>query len=348
MTTFDIVWGLTLKCNYAIGWSGEYSDYDYGDYNYGIKDEWFTICELKNIQILQKDRAQMIEFDGTEEERGRIKELKIFESTVEYIPKELKLGFPNLKSLFVNGCNNLEEIDNSFFETAFDNIESLTIMRNKASNSPMQHSAIKANPFEKLPGLKMFHFDEKMIEILSENTFKGSRKLKEISFFTNRIEVVPTTLFRNLRELESVNLGSNFIENLDADLFKDNWKLKSVDFMTNKIESIPDRLFRNLFFLKEVNFSYNRINSLNAHLFKTNRNLKFLHFRINKIATIEPDSFKNLRRLQEVDFYSNACISDTLVLSECDILKELKKCFDSWSDTFKTKQNNTKNVSNFE
>lgn len=317
---------MMLECNWDFGW--------YGDFD-SAEDDW-NVCELVGVRFVKADRGEPIEFGGSFRERSKIKEVKIYQSEVEYIPRELQLYFPSMKYLFVNTCNNLESINNSFIEGRFERLESLTILRISGEDEELKY--IKGSPFEKLPKLTKLMLSEKMIETLSENSFKGLTLLKELNLFTNNIESLPVNLFKDLRRLETISLASNMIEELGDDLFMDNSRLKVIELFTNKIETLSEKLLRNLWNLEELDLNFNRLKHLSANTFKNNKKLTTLSLRGNKIVRIEPDTFRGLQNLESLDFSSNMCVSEYLVdLEDHKIDVKLKQCHENWKNNIKYK-----------
>lgn len=98
-------------------------------------------------------------------------------STVQYIPRELKLKFPRFQAFSIYQSLVIEEIDGNFMEVEFDLIEDFSIVGDSFKSGRL---SFKPNAFLNLPNLIEFFLKWYRVEQLNENMFNSNRKLKKI------------------------------------------------------------------------------------------------------------------------------------------------------------------------
>lgn len=184
----------------------------------------------------------------------KVEEIFIVDSDVEYIPKEFKHHFPNLKRLSLYNSVHTGEIYD-FFEVELKNLESLKIIGN--NNYREKLKKIPRNAFKGIPNLKTFVLKWYKIENLNENMFEHNKKLERISIYENKIKILPDGLFDGLENLEYVDFSRNKIQILPPFLFTSNKFLKKAIFYENKIADISAVTFKHLLKLEYVDLRKN-------------------------------------------------------------------------------------------
>lgn len=184
----------------------------------------------------------------------KIEEIFIVDSDVEYIPKELKHHFPNLKRLSLYNSVHTGEIYD-FFEVEFENLESLKIIGN--NNHKEKLKKIPKSALKGVPNLKQFVLRWYKIEHLTENMFEHNKKLEKIAIYENKIKIMPDGIFKGLENLQFIDFSRNKIQILPPFLFDTNKSLKRTIFYENKIADISAVTFRHLLKLEYVDLRKN-------------------------------------------------------------------------------------------
>lgn len=287
------------------------------------------LCELRDFTWLLKDKQEDFNRFGTITPGNIATIVKINSSNVEYLPKDLGVSFPHLKVVELESSVQLSELNESFFEDDFPEIESLRIWKGAIKT-------INDYSFKKIPELQEIRMNDCEVRFLSENAFQGNLKLTQLYFSGNKIRSLPRGVFRNLENLDRILFILNQIRILDKDLFKDNKRLKYIHFSVNRIQQLHPYLFRGLTELEEIGFSGNQIKILRENLFQDNLNLRIIRLYYNKIRKIHPTLFQNLSRLEHFGLDPNMCFNRSFSIeffkkhSRNFFLVDLRDCYENW------------------
>lgn len=88
----------------------------------------------------------------------------------------------------------------------------------KRSNFQHMKNLVKDTLWD-LPNLETFNINDNGILTLQEKTFRRNTKLREISFFFNRIQFLPKALFENNLSLENIDFGFNILKIIETSFF---------------------------------------------------------------------------------------------------------------------------------
>jgi Leucine-rich repeat (LRR) protein len=287
------------------------------------------LCELRDFVWLARDKQE--KFDRLDNiQPGNIATIvKINSSNIEYLPKDLAISFPHLKVVEMESSVQLPDLNTSFFEDHFPELESLRFWK-------CSIKSIQENSFEKLPALHEIRMNDCEIRSLDPDVFQGNLELREIFFSGNKIRVLPKGIFRNLGELKRILFILNQIRILDKDLFRDNKRLRYIHFSVNRIQQLDPLLFRGLVELEEIGFSGNQIKILRENLFQDNLNLRIIRLYYNKIKKIHPALFQNLQQLEHFGLDPNTCFNRSFSVefykkhSRNFFLVDLRVCYENW------------------
>lgn len=161
-------------------------------------------CKLTSVDLSEASKSEIHSFSGTHEEKSQATVVWFFSgsSSIDNVPKEILLEFPNINGLMISYYNSPDLRDNVFTKD-FKVVKFLYLGKNKIET-------IEQDAFQHLTNLKWISFWQNKIQSLSIQIFRNNPEIKYIDFYKNQI----------------VSVNPNFLDGLN--------KLKIVDFEENK------------------------------------------------------------------------------------------------------------------
>lgn len=174
--------------------------------------------------------------------------LAFYQSTINFIPKNLFNKFKNIKWFECEICK-LSELEQSNFLNA-GNLEIFI--------SPIGGiTELKDNLFHHCEKLTKIELPGHEIKTIERNAFGGLKLLKYLYLYHNSINNLVAGTFDELTSLEELNLSHNKNEYLPADLFKFNSNLRNIKFWQNRLVVIGPTLLSHLNQLTFIDFERN-------------------------------------------------------------------------------------------
>ena len=206
--------------------------------------------------------------------------------------------------------NDLQTFPDNIFDK-MENLSNLQISRNKFTTFPDYLFKFNKNftHFELIQNGDCFPYLGCPLDRATKLTFP-ERMFHDSSVKAIKMLWVPSNdlsedFFKGSKTLVNLTLQNMLLTSLPAGLFKDTESIKLIDFSANLIESLPLTLFRNLGKLESLRFIDNKIRTLDEDLFTGLRSLKIFHFNENQIRRLDSHIFANLNNLEELDLSSN-------------------------------------------
>jgi Leucine-rich repeat (LRR) protein len=176
-----------------------------------------------------------------------------------------------------------------------------------------------------------------------KHSFSGSASKKiEVKTFeisgSLKVDFIPLDILSEFPNLNGISIVFYNLPALKSGFFKSELeKIEYLDLKGNQIETIEPNAFQHLIKLKWVLLSTNKLQALSHKLFENNPGLIYMDLRNNQINSIHPNFFDGLQKLKLVKLSGNLCIQsdigcETCLITEDDLKKELKSCFDNWKN----------------
>lgn len=210
---------------------------------------------------------------------NQIKELAIFTSSIESIPKGVG-QLSNLKTLDIR-YTNITDLPNEL--DVLDSLKVVWLSSNKLTRIP--------DVLFKIGELKKLVLDYNEISYIPRE-ITNLKNLRELDLSENQITSIPTYI-SELPNLAFLNLDFNQIQSLPNEITKLP-NLIELDLSVNQIEILPDSIFSHLK-LRELSLSDNHITKLPT-IVPLNYSLKFLDLSNNSIDDV-PEQLFNLKGL---------------------------------------------------
>lgn len=176
--------------------------------------------------------------------------------TVHFLPGNLTVQFPYLRTLQVKKCG----------------LKQLT--RNTELNV-LRHIYLGFNDIEQIPVNYFLHFC----------------KLETLSLHENKISSIPEMAFRDLQSLKRLSLNGNRLTELSPKLFNNCLSLEYIDLDNNFLKRIDGHLFSNLTKMKRIYLRHNRLSSIGNDFLSNLPNLEFAFFLNNECINLSFPEF---------------------------------------------------------
>lgn len=216
---------------------------------------------------------------------------------------------------------------NEFIEGSSDDVIKELIFRIP------QRFVLPVGIFIKFQNTEAIEIEEPGITDISENSFDGASRLKELKMIDNNLEILKDQSFFGADNLNSINLNSNRISKIESAAFMGLKKLKSLDLSQNLLEEVHKDLFKPLKNLENLDLSKNQIEALEEKsLFNTNAKLELISLSDNRLSAIHIDIFSNLKVLQFLDLQRNICINshyEKPTKTQLELKSDLENCLPS-------------------
>lgn len=163
------------------------------------------------------------------------------------------------------------------------------------------------NFFTNLKSMIVGHSNSSFLgtKLIKRSNFKDLRKLKELAFYRNDIEVIDKDSLWDLSNLENFKLVYNKLKFLHESTFEKNLKLKKVSMHSNELNFIPWNLFKNNLLLEYVDFTHNSLQTIDEKTFQTNERLKEVYLASNQLKILSTNLFSNNLLLEAVSVNEN-------------------------------------------
>lgn len=152
--------------------------------------------------------------------------------------------------------------------------------------------------------LHTFNISDIELETISENTFKGAKKLLKLNASKNRLKELPSRIFADAKQLNSIDFSNNFIQRIDPLAFEGATNLKTLNLSHNSINQLDFRVI-SLPNLSVLDLSLNSFGNLCAGNFANLSNLEHLILNRANINTIEMGTFSHQHKLISLDLSGN-------------------------------------------
>jgi Leucine-rich repeat (LRR) protein len=172
-------------------------------------------------------------------------------------------------------------------------------------------------------------------------TLPRSKYLTTVQFIefwsSGKVAHLPLNLTKLFPKLEHFRIQESDIPILRNNLFESqhSW-IEHLYFRNNGIQMIEEHAFAELTDLVELDLSQNKLKSLSKNLFHSNTKLHLIDLRDNQINVIEPQTFRDLNELQRIYANGNECNDDTDCLTNCDLDKSLRTCYENYGKALKS------------
>lgn len=162
--------------------------------------EYFYYCHSSN-KFINQTNSEVIEISGRHISGKFNKDVTLFylpsSPTIYRFPSKLFIYFPNLKGIYVYGCE-INSIDNMTFK-GLNKIENIYLAVNKIQ-------FVASNTFVEMEKLLKLEMQDNLIAILESDLFENNKNLKYIDFRNNKIKFIDAEILKNLPNLDEVYL----------------------------------------------------------------------------------------------------------------------------------------------
>ena len=197
--------------------------------------------------------------------------IKILETPIGVLRKNLLCGFVNLIDLELNNC--------AIF-------------------------MLKNDVFEDLINLVTINLSDNVITSINNNLFESNLKLKTIIFKNNLLHSINGATFCRLDDIQTLDFSYNHISELGDELLKCQ-NLNELRLNNNFITNITYGALENCPNLTHLVLDNNVIDNIECNIFEKLRNLKYLNLNCNRISQIYPCSFYRLTELNTLYLKNN-------------------------------------------
>lgn len=232
---------------------------------------------------------------------------------IEYIPKQIFVAFPNLRSFYMS--TNLTELHSDDFINAM-NLYFLGLAGNKIKViranvfSPVMRTAQleQQNTTENsasdttdsvYPLHKMFklHLQKNEIAEIEDNSFAGLGNLHRIHLAENKLKVIRRLTFAGLPTLLELHLENNEIDTIEDDAF--DFPLMDMLFLSgNRLKRLSDDLFKHLPKLSWFTLDNNQLERFGQTLSGVSKESFIIGLSNNTLPDIDLTEFAKMPKLQ--------------------------------------------------
>lgn len=252
-----------------------------------------------------------------------------------FLPGLVESTFSNLKKLEIFGTekywlNRIKTVNISRINLrSFKNIKELRF-------GPMDILNIERDSFFDLKRLEKAIFFKVYwpIDFIISECLANSKALKMLWFESNDIKILPKFPISN-KKIEELSFHDNLIE-VVPELFLKNLKnIKYLSLCANKISQLSPIFFSNIPSVAIINLSFNQLVDIPNGMFNQNQKLEILYLIENNISKIE-QNFENLQMLKTIYLEGNECISENFYSRE-KIVESSKKILIKCKNIIKNK-----------
>lgn len=162
---------------------------------------------------------------------------------------------------------------------------------------------------QKFTNLEVFHVINSKLDTITEVSFNGCTKLKDVDVRSNNLLGIPAYAFADCNQIKTVKLADNKITNVNVNAFFKCASLKELSLNQNKLSTLDQRTFNPLKELQFLSLSDNMFETLPgdnmASLFDSLSNLISLHLNYNRIKEVNENHFKSLSKLESLLLQGN-------------------------------------------
>lgn len=241
------------RCNY----------YEHPLFGYG--------CEVASLEFFAGDLLQITGNHNSGKNNENVAFVEILNSTVEVIPQQFFLSFPNLNRFYAQSVS----------------LSTLNRLLNCQS-------------------LKLLFLSGNNLEMISSDTFADCGNLEVLHLQNNHINNVERWAFRNLDKLQVLLLSSNQLEVINADLFTTIPNLLDLGLSNNMIATLNSRTFTPIPFLETLRLANNYLSVLNVNILANMNQLNTLLLNGNQFDNFQANFFRHLPNLKHLNINDNS------------------------------------------
>ncbi|KAJ6630488.1 Chymotrypsinogen B [Pseudolycoriella hygida] len=157
----------------------------------------------------------------------------------------------------------------------------------------------------KFEHLKEVTFYSDFIEVLDRSKFTPLSNIESLTVgFTNIHEITAHT-FDDLTNLLKLVIIRNILTKIDSNIFDNLLNLEVIFLYNNNFADLPRGLFKNNSKLKHIDLSLNRISNLSEFFFEKHHNLERLIINTNELSTLHENIFRNNQNLKQISLSFN-------------------------------------------
>jgi Leucine-rich repeat (LRR) protein len=175
--------------------------------------------------------------------------LKIEDSTIPFIFKEIFETFPNIAEMSVNRGGLVTFQKNAFFKA--ENLRSLWIINNHLT-------VLYPHAFVGATNLRFLILNSNRIKSIDEHALVGLNSLGHLQLRDNEIEELPKNLFRPAIRFRSFYANRNNFTRINGDMFARKYQIYQIDFPLNEIDAIERSFMDNLNTINQINLLGNK------------------------------------------------------------------------------------------
>ncbi|XP_035788376.1 carboxypeptidase N subunit 2-like [Anopheles albimanus] len=228
----------------------------------------YYLCLFENVHLTESDEIPLDYFAGDKESR-KAESLVFKNSSMNRLPKELLVAYPNVSRLTVDGMQ-IRAIE----EGVFKNATLLQLIYLKHNNI----TQLEPRVFATLSDLRTLSLEGNQISQLPASLFTSNKNLKRLSMADNLLTRIEDSTFSHISDLMvEVNFTRNNIEHFDLSQIS---QIITIDVRHNRLTEV-----RITSMLKGALYaSNNRINRVITN--GENESLKVLHLDHNNLTNI--------------------------------------------------------------
>ena len=224
-----------------------------------------------HVSLVRKTYGEVINKLAEITDQLVVNVIKILETPIGVLRKNLLCGFVNLIDLELSNCT-IYNLDDDVFE---DLINLVTI-----------------------------NLSDNVITSINNNLFESNLKLKRIIFKKNLLHSINGATFCRLDDIQTLDFSYNHISELGDEFLKCQ-NLNELRLNNNFITNITYRALENCPNLTHLVLDNNVIDNIECNIFEKLRNLKHLNLNCNRISQIYPRSFCRLTHLNTLYLKNN-------------------------------------------
>ncbi|KAL7014485.1 hypothetical protein ACKWTF_015960 [Chironomus riparius] len=199
--------------------------------DFNKRTEEKILCIINKTAISHPDTK--IDHDNVD----KLNVLKIFGTSIEYLPVKLDLSFPKLHQYFVDNAR-FSKIEKKNLE----NLKSLKILILKSKSC----SEVAKDAFEDLENLTFLNLADSSISYFHSETFKPLKNLEVLNILGNNLEILHPHAFDSLNQLQILSFARNNLITLNRQLFLNKNELRIIDGYDNNFEHLDETTFDGL------------------------------------------------------------------------------------------------------
>ncbi len=172
-------------------------------------------------------------------------------------------------------------------EHLFRGLSNLETLSLRTNSSPLPDKLL-----QNLPSLKYFNLEDSNATKISEDFFKGTNSLREVTIQDTDIEDIPEKLFQNMPNLNHLAIvGNKRWKQLHPNTFKNMPQLRFLFLVDGLLPRINGDAFRDLRLIEWLSLGSMQIKDLPADLFQGLTKLTYLSLNNNHLETLPPGIF---------------------------------------------------------